>query len=105
MKEQPKGRGFGEEEELLSVLSEFINEIPPDMPLRVFADWNRRGRFCLLMEGEYVEYSFTLLWFLTGLGKRALRVQVLNTHPGTAVSASLYFKSCFACLAGRLSLK
>jgi hypothetical protein len=28
MKEQPKGRGFGEEEELLSVLSELMSEIP-----------------------------------------------------------------------------
>jgi hypothetical protein len=37
------------------VLSELISKIPPDMIVRVFADWNRRLWLCLLMEGEYVE--------------------------------------------------
>jgi hypothetical protein len=52
MKEQLKGGSFAEEEELLSVLSELMSAIPPDMILRVFADWDRRLRRCLLMEGE-----------------------------------------------------
>jgi hypothetical protein len=55
MKEQLKGRSFAEEEELSSVLSELISEIPLDMIVLVFADWNRRLRLCRLMDGEYVE--------------------------------------------------
>jgi hypothetical protein len=55
MKEQLKGRSLTEEEELLSVLSELMSEIPPDMIFRVFAHWDRGSRRCLLMEGEYVE--------------------------------------------------
>jgi hypothetical protein len=80
MKEQLKGRSFAEEEELLSVLSAFMSEIPCDMVLRVFADWNRRLRLCLLMKGEDVEYSFNLLWFSTGVDKGPRRVGVLNPH-------------------------
>jgi hypothetical protein len=34
-----KERYFAEEKELLSVISELMNEIQPDMILRVFADW------------------------------------------------------------------
>jgi hypothetical protein len=55
IKEQFKGRIFAEEEELLSVRSALMSEIPPDMTLQVFADWDRRLRRWLLMEGEYVE--------------------------------------------------
>jgi hypothetical protein len=55
MKEQLKGRGFAEKKELLSVLSELMSEAPPDMIVRVFADWNQRLRLCLLMDGECVE--------------------------------------------------
>jgi hypothetical protein len=55
MKEQLKGRGFAEEEELLSMLSEPMSEIPPNMILRVFANGDRRLQRCLLMEGEHVE--------------------------------------------------
>jgi hypothetical protein len=55
MKEQLKGRNFAAEEELFSVLSEHMNEIAPDMILRVFADWDRRPWRCFLMEGEYVK--------------------------------------------------
>jgi histone-lysine N-methyltransferase SETMAR len=80
MKEQLKGRSFAEEEELSLVLSQCMSEIPPDMILRVFADWDRRLRRCLLMEGEYVEYRFNLNWFLTDLNKRARRVRVLNAR-------------------------
>jgi hypothetical protein len=50
MKKQLKGMSFVEEEELLSVLSEFMSEIPPDMILRVFTDWNQNLRLCLQME-------------------------------------------------------
>jgi hypothetical protein len=38
MKEQLKGRSFAEEEELLSVLSEPMSDIPRAMMLQVFAD-------------------------------------------------------------------
>jgi hypothetical protein len=55
MKEQLKERSFADEEEVLPVPSGLISEIPPDMSLRVFADWNRRLRLCLVIEGEYVE--------------------------------------------------
>jgi hypothetical protein len=48
-------KDFAKEEELCSVLSELMSEIPPDMILRVFADWNGRLQLCLLIEGEYVE--------------------------------------------------
>jgi hypothetical protein len=54
-KEQLKGRGFAEGEGLLSVLSELMSEAPPDIILGAFADWDRCLRYCLLMEGEYVE--------------------------------------------------
>jgi hypothetical protein len=60
MKERLRERSFAEEEELASVLSELISEIPPDMTPRVFADWNRRLWLCLLIEGEYVEQRFNL---------------------------------------------
>jgi hypothetical protein len=76
MKEQLKGRSFAEEEQLLSVLSERMSEIPPDMILRLFADWNRRLPLCLPIDGEYVEQGFDLLWFVTGSDKRARRVRV-----------------------------
>jgi hypothetical protein len=55
MKEQLKGRGFAEEKEILSVLSGLMSEAPPDMIVRVFADWNQRLRLCLLMDREYIE--------------------------------------------------
>jgi hypothetical protein len=38
MKGRLRERSFAEEEELASVLSELVNEIPPDMTPRVFAD-------------------------------------------------------------------
>jgi hypothetical protein len=38
MKEKLNERHFAEEEEILSVLSELMSEIPPDVILRVFAD-------------------------------------------------------------------
>jgi hypothetical protein len=50
-----KGKGFGKEGKLSLVLSELMNEIPPDMSERVFADWDLRLRRCLLMKAEYVE--------------------------------------------------
>jgi hypothetical protein len=80
MKEQLKRMSSAEEEEFLSVLYEFMNEIPPDVVLQVFSNWNRRLRLCLLMEGGCVEQHFNLLWFSTGLDKRARRVRVLNAH-------------------------
>jgi hypothetical protein len=40
IKEELKGRSFAEEEYLLSVLSELMSDIPPDMIMRVFTDWN-----------------------------------------------------------------
>jgi hypothetical protein len=55
LKGQFKGRSFAEEEELLSALSEPINEIPSDMLLWVLAKWNQKVRLCLLMKGEYFE--------------------------------------------------
>jgi hypothetical protein len=45
MKEQRKRRSLAEQEALLSLPSEPINEIPPDMNLRVLADWNRNYGF------------------------------------------------------------
>jgi hypothetical protein len=92
MKEQLKGRSFAEEEGLSSVLSELTSEI-----LRVFADWNRRLRLCLLVEGEYVEQSLNLLRLLTGSIKRAWRVRVLSTHPvsgGPKTKTSRGFNQC-----------
>jgi hypothetical protein len=48
-----KGRNFAEEEELLSMRSERMSEIAPDMILRVIPAWDRR--LSLLMEQEYPE--------------------------------------------------
>jgi hypothetical protein len=42
MKEQLKGGIVAEEQELLSVRSQLMSETPPDMILRVFADWDRQ---------------------------------------------------------------
>jgi hypothetical protein len=70
-------------EELFSVFSELMSEIPPDVILRVFAGWNPRPWLCLLMKGEDSEEGFSLMWFLTGLDKRARGVQVSNAHPIT----------------------
>jgi hypothetical protein len=42
MKEQLKERSFAQEEELSSVLSELMSEIPPGMIVWVFAGRNRR---------------------------------------------------------------
>jgi hypothetical protein len=89
IKEQLKGRGFAEEEEFLWLPSELMSEIPPDMILRVFADWHRRLWLCVLMEWQYGEQSFNLLWLLTGLDKRTLRVRVLDAHPGRLISKSV----------------
>jgi hypothetical protein len=80
MKEPLKGRSFAHEEELISVPCELMSEIPPDMILRVFADWGSWLRRCLLMEAEYIEYSFYLNWCLTGLAKHARRARVLNAR-------------------------
>jgi hypothetical protein len=80
MKEQLKGRSFLEEEELLSVLSELMSEVPPDMILQVFVDWNRWLWRCLLTERKCAEKSFKLNWFLTSGGKRTRRVRALNAH-------------------------
>jgi hypothetical protein len=54
-KEQLKGKSFAEEENLLSVLSGFMNEIPPDVILSVFTGWARQPQRCLLVKKEYVE--------------------------------------------------
>jgi hypothetical protein len=42
MIEQLSGINFAEKKELLSVLSELMSQIPPDMGLRVFANGIRR---------------------------------------------------------------
>jgi hypothetical protein len=65
----------------LLLFSGLMSETPLDMILWVFAAWDWRSRDYFLVEGEYVEYSFNLKWFLTGLDKHAQRVRVLNTHP------------------------
>jgi hypothetical protein len=88
MKEQLKGRSFAEEEELASALSELMSKSPPDMILRVFADWNRRLWLCLLMKREYVWQAFNLLCFLTGLDKLPRSFRALNAHPGRLASVA-----------------
>jgi hypothetical protein len=55
VKGQLKEKSFVEEEELILVLSELLGEIPPDMILRVFADWNRRLRHRPRMERKYAD--------------------------------------------------
>jgi hypothetical protein len=39
MKGHLKGRNLADEEDLLSVLSELMGEVLPDMTLRISADW------------------------------------------------------------------
>jgi hypothetical protein len=60
VKKQLVERNFIEEEELFSVLYEPMSEIPSDMILRVFDDWDRWLRRHLLMERESVEEIFNL---------------------------------------------
>jgi hypothetical protein len=55
MKEQLKERSFADDEELLSVLSEFMSGILSDMILRFFASSDRWLWRCLRMEVEHVE--------------------------------------------------
>jgi hypothetical protein len=55
VKGQSERRSLAEEGELLWVLPELESEIPPEMILRVVADWNRRLRLWLRKEREYVE--------------------------------------------------
>jgi hypothetical protein len=62
MKEQLKRSRFAEEEELSSVLSELMGEIQHRTILRVFADWNRRLRLCILMEGVKLERAVVFDW-------------------------------------------
>jgi histone-lysine N-methyltransferase SETMAR len=76
MKDELRGTTFAEEKELLAVLSERMSEILPDTILRVFADWDRWLWRCLLMEGECVEESIDLSWFLADLDERAWRVRI-----------------------------
>jgi hypothetical protein len=52
-------RSFAETEEILSVFSELMCEIPPDMILQVFANWNRRLWLCLLKEGNMLSKAST----------------------------------------------
>jgi hypothetical protein len=68
-KEQLKGRSFAQEEELLSGLAGLMSEIPPDVILRVFADWNQSLRLCLLTEDEYAEPSSSFHGFESQLPK------------------------------------
>jgi hypothetical protein len=58
-----------------------MSDIPPDMILRLFANWDQWLRRRLLMKEEDVEYSFNLELLLIGLNKRARRVRILNAHP------------------------
>jgi hypothetical protein len=62
MTESLKRRGFAEEEELLSVLSELMSEIPPDMTL-----WSLPLRLTVTAsssdEGGYVEQSLDSKYF------------------------------------------
>jgi hypothetical protein len=60
LKEQLKTRSYAEEEEVLSVLSELMSEIPPDMISRALFDWDRWLRLYILIKGAYVELSFIL---------------------------------------------
>jgi hypothetical protein len=55
LRERLKERSFAEEEDLLSVLSELMSKFPSDMILRVFADWDRPLRHCLLTKEGYIE--------------------------------------------------
>jgi hypothetical protein len=80
MKKQLKRRSLAESEELLPVLSHFISEIPSDMILQLFTDWDRRLWYCFLMKGEYIEENLNLMQFLTGLDKPASRVRPIDTH-------------------------
>jgi hypothetical protein len=52
-KEHLRGRNLEEEEELGSIPSELMSEIPSDMILRIFDHWRRRR--CFMMELEYIE--------------------------------------------------
>jgi hypothetical protein len=59
MKEQLKRKSFAENEEVLSVPSVPMCEIPPEMILQVFANRNRRLWLCLLKEGNMLSTALT----------------------------------------------
>jgi hypothetical protein len=49
------GYEFTEGAELVSAISENLNQIPSDTLVNVFDDWIRRSQRCIDMDGEYVE--------------------------------------------------
>jgi hypothetical protein len=58
-----QGHEFTEGAELVSAVSEILNQIATDTLADVFDDWIRRSQRCIDISGEYVEYRlFLYLW-------------------------------------------
>jgi hypothetical protein len=55
VKHQLQGHEFTEGAELVSAISEILNQIPTDTLIDVFDDWMRRSQRCIDISGEYVE--------------------------------------------------
>jgi hypothetical protein len=55
VKHQLQGHEFTEGTELVSAISEILNQIPADTLVDVFDDWVRRLQRCIDISGEYVE--------------------------------------------------
>jgi hypothetical protein len=55
VKHQLQGHEFTEGAELVSAISELLNQIPTDTLVDVFDDWMRRSQRCIIINGEYLE--------------------------------------------------
>jgi hypothetical protein len=62
VKQQFQGHEFTEGAELVSAISEFLNQIPTDTLVDVFNDWTKRSQQCIDISGEYVEYRLYSLF-------------------------------------------
>jgi hypothetical protein len=55
VKHQLQRHEFTEGAELVSAISEILNQIPTDILVDVFDDWMRKLQRCIDISGEYVE--------------------------------------------------
>jgi hypothetical protein len=55
VKHRLQGHEFTEGAELVSAISEILNQIPTDTLADVFDNWMRRLQRCIDINGEYVE--------------------------------------------------
>jgi hypothetical protein len=86
VKHQFQGHEFMEGAELVSTVSEILNQIPTDTLVDVFEDWMGRLQRCMNISGEYVEQQLFFLIYglpqITHFGDATVRVE----HPVSVLS-------------------